>query len=262
MLGFDSDEEDCDYTPAASSSSSGAGPSGASVSSVQTTTVPPGPTLSTSVAVPAKTSMVVQAHRLKSCVSASTARVLDEAAVRCNRAIQIGSATIAYDVLKSLNDGEEPLRFWESGVVDKAFALATSGYKPLSTTKVLVDRLTISRDACLPGVELVERRGIGKLLIDQCPTYAANALTSLKVNTAKRVARLVHLRARLTQDEFDELSADEKKEHAEEVKLACGDALAPPYDHTRHSELEGLVHGVRETIGIDGWAWYKPVPPN
>jgi len=129
MLGFDSDEEDCDYTPAAqtpaaSSSSSGVGPSGASVSSAQPTTVPPGPTLSTPVVVPPKTSMVVQAHRLKSCVGASTARVLDDAAVRCNRTIQIGSAVLAYDVLKSLNDGEEPLRFWESGVVDKAFALA------------------------------------------------------------------------------------------------------------------------------------------
>jgi len=265
MLGFDSDEDEdrtpVAQTPAASSSSSGAGPSGASVSSVQPTTVPHGPTLSTSVAVPAKTSMVVQAHRLKSCVGSSTARVLDDAVVRCNRAIQIGSATIAYDVLKSLNSDEELLRFWESGIVDKAFALATSGYNPRSTTKALVDRLTTSRDACLPGVELVERQGIGKLLADQCPTYAANALTSLKVHTAKRVARLVHLRARLSQEEFDELSADERKEHAEEVKLACGDALAPPYDHTRHSELEDLVHGVRETIGIDGWAWYKPVPP-
>ncbi|MEK9577710.1 MAG: hypothetical protein VW008_00020 [Aquiluna sp.] len=204
---------------------------------------------------------MIQAHRLKSCVGASTARVLDDAAVRCNRAVQIGSTVLAYDVLKSLNSDEEPLRFWESGVVDKACALATRGYKPLSTTKALVDRLTTSRDACLPVVELVERKGIGKLLADQCPTYAANALTSLKVHTAKRVARLVHLRARLSQEEFDELSADERKAHAEEVKLACGDALAPPYDHTRHSELEELVNGVRETLGINGWAWYKPVPP-
>ena len=222
-----------------------------------TITQPP----SVPVAAPPKTTMVTQAHRLTTCVSARAANVLDDVAIRCNRAIQIGTATLAYDVLKSLANDEEPLRFWESNVVEKAFALATRGYKPYSTTKVLVDRLTVSRNACLPGVQLVDRQGIGIVLNDQVRTYAANALTSLKVHTAKRVARLVHLRARLSKTEFERLSDGEKKVRAEEIKLACGDALAPPYDPTRRSTLVALVDEVRETLQIDHWAWYKPIPP-
>ena len=73
-----------------------------------------------------KTTMATQSHRLSTCVDAKTVAVLDDVAIRCNRAIYIGSAILSHDVLHSLSNGKDPVRFWETTVVDKAFALATA----------------------------------------------------------------------------------------------------------------------------------------
>ena len=157
---------------------------------------------------------------------------------------------------------EEPLQFWETGVVEKAFAVATAGYKPYAKSVDLVTRLVTARDACFPGFELIDRSKIGTALNDLAKGHAANTLTSLKVHTKARVSRLVYLRSRIPTDEFDALTAEERKIRSEEIKLACGDAIAPPYDPTRYSELVDLVEEVRALIDIDSWAWYKPLPPN
>ena len=220
---------------------------------------PPAPPPTASVAP--KTTMVVRAMRLNVCVTPETIRVLDDAAVRANRAIAIGTAVLARDTLHALATGGPLLAFWTTSVVEKAFGIATDGYKPQAASMPLVKRLIATRDACMPNVELVERTGVGRLVTDQAPVYAANALTSLKVHVAKRVARLVHVRARLSREVYDALSDDEKKERREDVALACADAIAPPYDPTRHSGLVDLVEGVRATIHIDAWAWYKPRAP-
>ena len=201
----------------------------------------------------------VEAHRLKSCVDQSTETTLDDVAIRCNRAMTTATAMLARDTLIALaEEGKPLLRFWTTSVVAVAFGLATDGYKPMPKSKTTVDRLTAVRDAMPGGVELQPRKGIGQVLTDQSQIYAANALTSLKLHTANRIKRLVHLRAKLPQAQFDALSDDEKKTRKDDVKLACEDAVAPPYDPTRHSELTDLVDSVREFVGIDAWEWYKP----
>lgn len=207
-----------------------------------------------------KSRYAVEAHRLKTCVSRSTEAVLDDVVVRCNRAMTTATAMLARDTLVALEEGKPLLKFWTISVVGVAFGLATDGYKSSAPSRATVDRLTPIRDA-MPGVELQPRKGIGQVLVDQTPIYAANALTSLKLHTAARIKRLVHLRAKLSQEEFGALSDDEKKTHREEIKLACEDAVAPPYDPTRHSTLTDLVESVRVFVGIDSWKWLKPLPP-
>ena len=212
---------------------------------------------------PGKTATVCRALRLEK-VLADPRRALpriEDAVLRANRAMQIATVLLARETLRSLEAGEVVPALWKNSVVEQAIGAATAGYTPCTAAnRLLHARFVAARVSCMPGVVLVDRSGLSSVLKDQAAQYAANALTSLKLHVGKRVARLMALRANLTGAAYAALTPEGHKERREGLKLAAADAVVAQYDPTRKApaEFARLVDDVRETIGIDAWAWTSP----
>ena len=156
---------------------------------------------------------------------------IEDAVLRAHRAMQIGTALLARETLRSLGTGEDVPALWKNGVVEQAIGAATAGYTPRTdANRAWHARFVATRDACMQGVALVDRSGLASVLRDQANQYAANALTSLKLHVGKRVARLLVLRAKLDDDAYAALTPEQRKERREGLKLAASPSPSPsPY---------------------------------
>ena len=93
---------------------------------------------------------------------------IEDAVLRVHRAMQIGTALLARETLRSLGTGEDVPALWKNGVVEQAIGAATAGYTPRTdANRAWHARFVATRDACMPGVALVDRSGLASVLKDQ-----------------------------------------------------------------------------------------------
>ena len=152
------------------------------------------------------------AARLKLVDPEHAGPIIEDVVIRSHRIMTAATTVLAYEVLRCLEADQDIPAFWSNSVVEQAIGSVTANYKPRKRElAALHARFVFVRNTIMPEFELIDRSAISCVLKSEAVQYAANALTSLKLHVRKRVERLVKLRGRLTDEEYDALEPGERK---------------------------------------------------
>ena len=113
-----------------------------------------------------------------------------------------------------------------------------------------VPELRETVDSWMPDFEPVDGKGLSQMLQYECINLAAVGATNVWMHFRKRVLSHVKVRLALSEELYNALTKDQKRERRLELMQVAVDLLRPPSEQSKSGRRE-WVASERERLGID-----------